>query len=312
MVAAAQKIKRPRCVRACSTASPDGFGEVAQEVTGDKVKNYTYRVDGKIASFSSGSLNVNYHYDGLDRLVAKTINDGSSYTQSFTHLGSENRVLLGKAGDGSITTYIDGQGFSERLGEVRGGVGKGYITDHLGSVLNSPVAGSSKSFGLFGESVAKASISPTSAPVVYGYTGHIVDVESGLNRTEYRQYDTKNGRWLSQDPAGHESGDDNLYRYVLNKPLTLTDFDGLEPRPSGPSGSDASCYAAFNAAIRACSSLTIVDEKIRCNKRAQADFLACQRRKKIEEIKNGFCIDPNRVPIVVPFPIPRLPVPVPL
>jgi RHS repeat-associated protein len=191
------------------------------------VKNYTYRPDGKISGFQSGNLSVSYFYDGLDRLIAKLINEnGTTYTQSFTHLGNSNRILLGKAGDGSVTTYIDGKGASERLGEVKNGVGKGYITDHLGSVLNSAVAGSSKAYGLFGEIFANPKISQTANPVVYGFTGHMIDLESGLNRTEFRQYDSKIGRWLSQEPAGLDGP--NPYWYVKNRPLVMIDPNGLE------------------------------------------------------------------------------------
>ncbi|MGZ3693640.1 MAG: hypothetical protein ACXVBL_05180, partial [Bdellovibrionota bacterium] len=147
-------------------ADPYGFGEVAKETTANQVKNYNYRADGKMTSFQSGSLSVNYLYDGLDRLAAKVINqNGTSYTQSYVHLGDENGFLMGKAGDGSVTTYIDGRGIAEHLGEVKSGVGKGYITDHLSSVLNSPAAGSAKSYGLFGEVNSNISISPTSSPV---------------------------------------------------------------------------------------------------------------------------------------------------
>lgn len=209
-------------------AHPDGFGETVQETTGTITKNYSYRADGKISGFTSGAVSVGYHYDGLDRLVAKTINDGSSYTQSFIHLGDENRVLLGKAGDGSVTTYIDGQGVAERLGEVKNGVGKGYITDHLGSVLNSPVAGAWKSYGLYGELAVNPGISLTSSPMLFGFTGHMVDAESGLIRTEFRQYDAKLGRWLAQEPEGEDGP--NSYWYAKNNPLINIDPDGLSHR----------------------------------------------------------------------------------
>ena len=100
---------------------------------------------------------------------------------------------------------------------------------HLGSVLNSEVAGSSKIFGLFGEISTHTTITPASSPVTYGFTGHMVDLESGLNRTQYRQYDSKVGRWLSQDPIGSKSGDLNYYGYVKNIRLILTDPDGRFP-----------------------------------------------------------------------------------
>lgn len=230
------------------TADPDGFGQTVQENIGDKAKNYTYRADGKIASFSSGALVVNYHYDGLDRLIAKAINEnGNAYTQSFVHLGDEHRVLLGKAGDGIVTTYVDGQGVAEHLGEVKGSVGKAYLTDHLGSVLNSPPAGSWKIYGIFGESSAPAAIGPTTSPVTYGFTGHMIDLESGLNRTPHRLYNPKIGSWVSQDPIGYRAGDTNYYRYVFNQPLLNTDLSGLRCEKAIGLGAGIVGVGAFTA-----------------------------------------------------------------
>lgn len=233
MLTASRKFEQPERGIPSFLADPDGFGDTVRETTGSVVKNYTYRADGKVASFQSANIAVNYYYDGLNRLAAKAVSDnGNNYTQSFVHLGREPRVLLGKGGDDSVTTYIDGIGASERLAEVKNGVGKGYITDHLGSVLNSPVAGSAHQYGLFGELSANPGILPTSSPVAYGFTGHIVDLESGLNRTHFRQFDSKVGRWVSQDPIGLEGNDENLYRYVTNNPLLFTDSTGLLRDPS--------------------------------------------------------------------------------
>lgn len=41
-----------------------------------------------------------------------------------------------------------------------------------------------------------------------------------------RQYDARNGRFLSQDSIGFAGGDENLYRYVGNNPVNLTDPTG--------------------------------------------------------------------------------------
>lgn len=40
-------------------------------------------------------------------------------------------------------------------------------------------------------------------------------------------YDPSIGRWLSEDPIGHEAADPNLYRYVGNSPITAVDPTGL-------------------------------------------------------------------------------------
>ncbi len=209
-------------------ADGDGFGETTREISANQVKSYGYRADGKISSFLEGNLSVSYFYDALDRLAAKMISQNKTgFTNSYVHLGDEDRILLGKAGDALVTKYIQGQGVNEHLGEVKGTESKAYVTDHLGSVLNSEVVGRWKTYGLFGEIYQKANLSSTTEPVTFGFTGHMVDRESGLNRTKHRQYDSEAGRWLSQDPIGADSYDLNYYRYVFSAPLKFIDPSGL-------------------------------------------------------------------------------------
>jgi len=47
-----------------------------------------------------------------------------------------------------------------------------------------------------------------------------------------RVYSPTLGRWLSNDPIGFESGDLNMYRYLLNRPLQLVDPTGENPMNS--------------------------------------------------------------------------------
>src|SRR6185312_6939033 len=53
-----------------------------------------------------------------------------------------------------------------------------------------------------------------------------------------RYYDASTGRFLSKDPILFNGGDANLYRYVLNNPLSLVDpmghDDELPGAPKGP------------------------------------------------------------------------------
>jgi len=184
-------------------ADPDGFGDLTTETSGAVTKSFGYRADGRLNSFSSSAVQANYYYDALGRRVAKTINKPSeNFTQSYLHVLQADRILQAKAGDGSITTYLEGNGVDQHLGEVKGGVAKGYVTDHLGSVLNSDVAGASNQFGLFGEVNSAVAISQTSNPVMYGFTGREWDAESSTNYHRARNYQPETGRWLSQDPIG--------------------------------------------------------------------------------------------------------------
>ncbi len=258
-------------------ADPHGFGETIQETTGSAVKNYFYRADGLLNGVQIGPMQAAYYYDALGRRVAKVINDGSSTSKiSFAHLAGENRVLLGKAADGSVTTYVDGQGIDDHLGEVKAGVGKGYVTDHLGSVLNGDAAGASHRFGLFGEPTggAKAFTPRSSNPVNYGYTGREWDTESGLNYHRARYYNPSNGRWLSQDPIGLEGDDSNYYRFVRNGSTRYTDPEGL--RDVMPEFSDI--YDSTEAYILGIEQYTKENSLSPSNEMSMAQHYALQLR----------------------------------
>ena len=48
-----------------------------------------------------------------------------------------------------------------------------------------------------------------------------------------RWYDPEVGRWLSEDPISFTAGDANLYRYVGNNVVTVTDPNGLVANQAG-------------------------------------------------------------------------------
>ena len=53
-------------------------------------------------------------------------------------------------------------------------------------------------------------------------------IVAGLPNNLNRWYESIMGRWMSEDPTGFYSGDDNLTRYVGNAPLARTDPLGLK------------------------------------------------------------------------------------
>ncbi len=214
-------------------ADPDGFGDVVRETSGASIKNFGYRADGLLNAVQSGTTQVAHYFDALGRRAAKVFDlGGQSFSQSFVYLDRESQVLMAKAGDGTVTTYLDGQELGERLGEVKNGVGKGYVTDHLGSVLNSETAGAARVFGLFGEVGASVSVSPTSSPVSYGYAGYDYDSTSQQYLVGPRTLNPTTGRWSQQDSVDYGGGE-NFYGYGKNSPLKYVDHTGKGPFLAG-------------------------------------------------------------------------------
>ena len=72
------------------------------------------------------------------------------------------------------------------------------------------------------------------------YTGLQLDPESNMSHALNRELNMNLGRWITADPAGKGPVklDDpqtwNLYAYVRNDPMTLTDPSGLAPDQQGP------------------------------------------------------------------------------
>lgn len=69
----------------------------------------------------------------------------------------------------------------------------------------------------------------STTPVSFGYTAQRIDPETnGLYYYRARHYSPAWGRFIQPDPNGYDEGV-NLYRYVGNDPLNLTDPFGLSP-----------------------------------------------------------------------------------
>jgi RHS repeat-associated protein len=64
-----------------------------------------------------------------------------------------------------------------------------------------------------------------------GRYGGMQDDETGLTYFTNRWYDSKAGRWMSEDPIRQGRGL-NLYAYVLNNPSRFTDINGSDVDPN--------------------------------------------------------------------------------
>ena len=126
-----------------------------------------------------------------------------------------------------ITKYQNGPGIDNKLRQTNASATTYFVADHLGStngLTNSSGAlTASNAYDSFGN--------PTNStfPGRYQFTGREFDSTTGQQYSRARFYDPKIGRFISEDPIGFAGGDENLYGYVLNNPISFTDPTGYFP-----------------------------------------------------------------------------------
>src|SRR5690606_18909185 len=112
----------------------------------------------------------------------------------------------------------------------------------LGSVTGTlDAAGgvsSSTAYSVFGQPAGTGAVGLGDA---YGYTGHGWDIESGTHYARARWYDSRLGRFASEDPVDEV----NLYPYVANQPLDYVDPTGQMAMEYGGISKDAPMRAGL-------------------------------------------------------------------
>jgi RHS repeat-associated protein len=107
------------------------------------------------------------------------------------------------------------------------------LADHLGTIRDiADYDGGTPAFAITNHRVYDSfgrleSETNSAVDLVFGFTGKFHDADTGLNNYLNRWYDSRVGRWLSEDPAGFAAGDANLTRYVANSPTMYVDPLGL-------------------------------------------------------------------------------------
>jgi RHS repeat-associated protein len=207
---------------AVGTVTPtyDGNGNL----TFDGTFTYGYDAESRLTSVAqSGTPIATYAYDAQGRRKSKTV--GATTTNYL--LDPSNRALLDYDGSsGQIARwYAFGSGLNEVLSQVNvsANTRTTFIPDTQGSIIgtldSSSGAITKTGYQVFGESPSTAG--------TFRYTGARIDAETnGLHDFRARIYSPVLGRFLQPDPIGYGGGT-NLYAYVGNDPLNLTDPMGF-------------------------------------------------------------------------------------
>jgi len=165
----------------------------------------------------------------------RAVKDVDGAKTVFFNLGTTQMEAYDVLSDMGTST-IHQPGIDSPLAEVSSsGTLTFYHQDWLGNVVMLTNAGGAKvqtyTYDVWGKpsgfDSAGAAITPSSFASRLLFTGREYDPETALYHYRARAYSPTLGRFLQTDPIDFDAGDMNLFRYVSNSPLILTDPEGL-------------------------------------------------------------------------------------
>jgi RHS repeat-associated protein len=224
-------------------------------LTADGTYTYSYDNEGNLVSKTrlSDSEQWTYTWDYRNRLtqVVEKNSGGTTVTNDVFTLDVENR-RIGKSTNGTQTwfaydgqntfadfnsggsltnRYLYGLAIDQLFAKYASSTATWYLTDKLGSVRQlANTAGTvldTLTYDSYGNILTESS--PASGDR-FKFTAREWDSEIGLQFNRARYYAPTDGRWISEDPLGFRAGDANAYRYVHNRPLSVSDPTGESSR----------------------------------------------------------------------------------
>ncbi|MBJ7520003.1 MAG: DNRLRE domain-containing protein [Solirubrobacteraceae bacterium] len=217
-------------------------GELASrtDTATSETTTYHHTARGLVGVDLPDGTEITYDLDGMGRRVAVR-HDGVVVSRFLYGLEAIGPVAELNPDNTVRSRFVYGTRSYVPDFMIRDGVTYQYVTDELGSVRRvvntaSGVVAQAVDYDPYG--VVLADTDPGFQP--FGFTGGLIDPDTGHVRLGYREYDPTLGRWLSKDPIDFDGGDTNLYAYVAGDPINTIDPDGL----IGISLQNASDFAA--------------------------------------------------------------------
>ncbi|HMB58065.1 MAG TPA: RHS repeat-associated core domain-containing protein [Arenimonas sp.] len=172
-----------------------------------------------------------YRYDGQGRRVQTT--DANSTATYWIYSQSGQVLYTSEARRSQNLSYVYLGNTQVATRNVAWGTGTTTLRYQHTDALGSPVAETDadahivkrNTYAPYGEAYGSTNIDGT------GYTGHVMDHDTGLTYMQQRYYDPQIGRFLSADPMAADTNtawNFNRYNYAANNPYRFTDPDGRQ------------------------------------------------------------------------------------
>ncbi len=208
---------------------------------------YVWDARNRLSELIRGPSSTRFTYDYAGNLLAtQTTVAGTTLNPEQYVLDDLTNVTQIRDPNGGVTSVLTGNVIDEHLAVIdASGLGVTFASTDLvnSTVLQTDLSGTqtgSARYEPFGAAVSAGQGFP------FRFTGR-TPVEGSLYYYRARFYDPLTSRFASEDPIGFQGGDENLYRYVRNNPLLLTDPLGLTACKS-----QAQCISCFGADALKC------------------------------------------------------------
>ena len=201
-----------------------------------QVAAYTYSCDNKRMAktlqptASTPASTTHYYYSGWRVCEEYTLNGSGTETLKYQYVwGATYHDELITRDDRTTATTVgqlnDGTGSDRQFQHGNTLFSIFAVTDETGAVLER------YQYDPYGnQTVMDASFTVLSDSAIdqeFSYTGQRLEDETGLYYYKNRYYSPDQGRFISRDPIGYDSGSLGLYEYAQSKPIDFADPFGL-------------------------------------------------------------------------------------